>query len=121
MQNYRTPDSEDLPANTSENEHFQLVVERACSRRGFLKSGIGLSAAVFLAGPLAVHAKNKGEGSNEQASSLLGFSAIPISTDDTVKIAAGYTAAVFAPWGTPLFADAPAWKTDGGDDAAAQA
>src|SRR5690606_20876203 len=46
---------------------------------------------------------------------------IPMSTDDTLKIAAGYTATVFAPWGTPLFAGDAAWKADGSDDAAAQA
>lgn len=121
MQKYHTLDSEDLPTNTSENEHFQLVVERAYSRRGFLKSGIGLSAALFLAGPLAAYAKSDNKDGDKQSSSLLGFNAIPISTDDTIKIAAGYTAAVFAPWGTPLFPDAPAWKPDGSDEAAAQA
>src|SRR5690606_19456383 len=121
MQKHHTIDSEDLPTNASENEHFQVVVDRAYSRRGFLKSGIGLSAALFLAGPLAVYADSNDTSSDEQPSSLLGFKAIPISTDDTIKIAAGYTASVFAPWGTPLFADAPAWKADGSDDAAAQA
>ena len=45
--------SEDLPTNTSNNEHFQAVVNRAVSRRGFLKTGGGLAAAGFLAGPLA--------------------------------------------------------------------
>src|SRR5690606_17608865 len=54
-------------------------------------------------------------------SPLLGFKAIPASTADTVQIAAGYTATVFAPWGTPLFAGDAAWKTDASDDAAAQA
>lgn len=120
MQKYRPLDSEDLPTNTSKNEHFQVVVERAYSRRGFLKSGLGLSAAVFLAGPFGAYAKSNDNGSTRQPSSLLGFDAIPISTDDTIKIAAGYTAAVFAPWGTPLFTDAPAWKADGSDNAAAQ-
>src|SRR3546814_4321062 len=97
-------DSEDLPTNTSDNEHFQAVVERAYSRRGFLKSGLGLSAAMFLGGSLSACAKS-GKGSGKQgAEALLGFTAIPTSTDDTLKIAAGYTATVFAPWGTPLFA-----------------
>ncbi|HEY9279685.1 MAG TPA: PhoX family phosphatase [Eoetvoesiella sp.] len=121
MQKYRPFDPEDLPTNTSENEHFQVVVERACSRRGFLKSGIGLSAALFLAGPLSVYAKSNGNNTNKHASSLVGFDAISISTDDTIKIAAGYTATVFAPWGTPLFAGAANWKADGSDDASAQA
>lgn len=114
-------DSEDIPTNLSENEHFQFVVERARSRRGFLKSGIGLSAALFLAGPLAVYAKNTGSDNKNKNTPLLGFDAIPISTDDTLKIAAGYTATVFAPWGTPLFSDAPAWTGDGSDNAQAQA
>src|SRR3546814_20680480 len=43
-------DSEDIPTNTSANEHFQAVVERAYSLRGFLKSCLGLSAAMFLGG-----------------------------------------------------------------------
>jgi secreted PhoX family phosphatase len=120
MQEYRTLDTEDLPTNTSNNEHFQGVVDRAYSRRGFIKSGLGLSAAAFLAGPLAVYAKGKDSSSN-QRSPLLGFDAIPTSSDDTIKIAAGYTATTFAPWGSPLFTDAPAWKSDGSDDAAAQA
>ncbi|MBP6018286.1 MAG: PhoX family phosphatase [Burkholderiaceae bacterium] len=121
MQKNHIIDSEDLATNTSENEHFQNVVKRAYSRRGFLKSGVGLSAALFLAGPLAAYAKSKNNSTDLQPSSLLGFKAIPISTDDTIKIAAGYTASVFAPWGTPLFTDTAAWKTDGSDDAAAQA
>lgn len=121
MQKYHKLDTEDLATNTSGNEHFQQLVERAYSRRGFLKSGVGLSAALFLAGPLAAYAKNQGQGSSLQPASLLGFKAIPISTDDSLKVADGYTASVFAPWGTPLFADAKAWKSDASDDAAAQA
>lgn len=112
-------DSEDLPTNTSTNEHFQNVVERASSRRGFMKTGLGLSAALFLAGPAAVFAEAGKKDSGP--SPLLGFKAIPASTADTVQIAAGYTATVFAPWGTPLFAGDAAWKTDASDDAAAQA
>ncbi len=113
-------DSEDLPTNISSNEHFQAVVERARSRRGFLKTGLGLSAAMFLAGPAAVLA-NAGNQAAAGAPPLLGFKGIPASTADTVQIAAGYTATVFAPWGTPLFKGDPAWKKDAGDGAAAQA
>ncbi|WP_417276721.1 PhoX family protein [Castellaniella sp.] len=113
-------DSEDLPTNTSAGEHFQDVVQRAFSRRGFLKSGIGLSAALFLGGLPAAQAKGVG-GAAPQPSRLLGFTAIPLSTADAVQIAPGYTATVFAPWGTPLIAPASAWKADGSDDAAAQA
>lgn len=117
-------DSEDIPTNLSSNEHFQQVVERAHSRRRFLKSGLGLSAALFLAGPLALRTsptQAAQAASTSGTSSLLGFQAIPVSTSDTVTLAPGYTARVLAPWGTPLASNAPAWKPDASDDAAAQA
>src|SRR3546814_20654247 len=114
-------DSETMPPNTSANEHFQACVERAYSRRCFLKSGLCLSAAMFLGGPLSAYAKSNSAANPQNASKLLCFDAIPISVDDTLKIAAGYTATVFAPWGTPLFAGDAAWKTDASDGADAQA
>lgn len=113
-------DSEDFPTNPSDNEHFQQIVERARGRRGFIKSGLGLSAALFLAGPLSIYAKTQGQDGASR-SSLLGFKAIPTSTADSITVAEGYTATSFAPWGTPLFPNAPAWKGDGSEDAAAQA
>lgn len=124
MKNNHPIDSEDLPTNLSSNEHFQEVVERVRHRRGFLKSGVGLSAAMFLAGPLAA-CGGSGSGSSdeppvEDSPSLLGFDGIPISTEDTITVADGYTATHFAPWGTPLFPGVE-WKGDGSDDAAAQA
>src|SRR3546814_610135 len=114
-------DSEDLPSNTSANEHFQTVVERAYSRRGFLKSGLGLSATLFLSGPISAYGKEPAQTSPAGSPVLLGFKTIPISTGDSITVAAGYTATVFAPWGTPLFSADPAWKADASDDAAAQA
>lgn len=130
MKNLPTLDSEDQCLNLSSNEHFQEIVERARARRGFLKKGVGLSAALFLAGPLAACGGSSGSDSSNseapveeppKAPSLLGFNAIPISTADTITVADGYTASVFAPWGAPLFAGEPDWKTDGSDNAAAQA
>src|SRR3546814_9659655 len=76
---------------------------------------------MFLGGPLSAYAKSNSAANPQNASKLLGFDAIPISVDDTLKIAAGYTATVFAPWGTPLFAGDAAWKTDASDGADAQA
>ena len=49
-------DLDDLPSTLSDNEHFQSVVDRVVSRRGFLKSGLGFGAAAFLAAPLAAQA-----------------------------------------------------------------
>ena len=111
-------DSEDLPTNHSANEHIQTIVDRAVSRRGFLKMGSGAAAAGFLAGPLA------GCASLGQATApLLGFKSLAASSADTVTVAEGYTATPFVPWGTPLFSSGAGahWKGDGSESAADQA
>lgn len=110
-------DSEDLPTNTSQNEHFQDVVNRAVSRRGFLKFGSGAAVATFLAGPLAAC------GGSDSTASLLGFKAVAASSADAVVVAEGYTATAFVPWGTPLFStgEGATWAGDGSESAAAQA
>jgi hypothetical protein len=83
-------DSEDLPTNISQNEHFQSVVNRAVGRRGFLKFGSGAAVAAFLAGPLAGCG-----GTDTPAASLLGFKAVAANGLDTVTVAEGYTATTF--------------------------
>lgn len=113
-------DSEDISTNLSANAEFQTVVDSAVSRRGFLRSGTGLTAAMFLGlgGGLAGCATSASHGSGK---ALMGFKAIPISTSDSLQIAPGYTASVLAPWGTPLIDGAPNFKGDGSEDAATQA
>lgn len=113
-------DSEDISTNLSANPEFQTVVDSAVSRRGFLRSGTGLTAAMFLGlgGGLAGCATSASHSSGKP---LMGFKAIPISTSDSLQIAPGYTASVLAPWGTPLIDGAPNFKGDGSEDAAAQA
>ena len=113
-------DSEDLPTNSSQNEHFQSVVKRAVDRRGFLKFGSGAAVAAFLAGPLA----GCGGGSSETTTtSLLGFKAVTANALDTVTVAEGYTATTFVPWGTPLFSTGAGstWSGTGSETAADQA
>ncbi len=121
-------DSEDLPTNLSNNEHFQRVADRAVNRRGFLfKSGVGAAAVAFLSAGLT----GCGGGDDETPTTptppatvdLLGFTAIAASTADAVTVAPGYSAAVLAPWGTPLFSNGPGatWSGDASENAAAQA
>ena len=114
----RSIDSEDLPTNTSQNEHFQSVVNRAVGRRGFLKFGSGAAVAAFLAGPLAGCG-----GTDTPAASLLGFKAVAANGLDTVTVAEGYTATTFVPWGTPLFSTGAGstWSGNGSETAADQA
>ena len=65
-------DSEDISTNLSANPEFQTVVDSAVSRRGFLRSGTGLTAAMFLGlgGGLAGCATSASHGSGKP---LMGF------------------------------------------------
>jgi hypothetical protein len=122
-------DLDDLPSNLSDNEHFQQVVDRVVSRRGFLKSGLGLGAAAFLAAPLAAHAAQKahqhmgaGYGNNgPRTAPKIAFTPVAASSGDTIVIPPGYSAQIFAAWGDALFADSPMWKPDGTNTGADQA
>lgn len=124
-------DPENTSTNLSQNEHFQDVVNRvAMNRRHAIKSGLGLSAALFLGGALAGCTEEEKETIKETIKEVekdvfipdptISFTAIAASTDDDVKVPAGYTSQVLAPWGTPLIAGAPAWKGDLSEDSAAQ-
>ncbi|WP_345792188.1 PhoX family phosphatase [Thauera sp. JM12B12] len=122
-------DLDDLPSNHSDNEHFQHVVDRVVSRRGFLKSGLGLGAAAFLAVPLAAQAAqhahqhmDAGYGNNgPRTAPKIGFAPVAASRADAIVVPPGYSAQIFAPWGDALFADSPMWKPDGTNTGAEQA
>ena len=112
-------DVDDVPDRLSADEHFQQVVERAVSRRGFLKGGLGLGAAAFLAGPLAACAGGKPAGPREAPT--IGFTPVATSTADTLVVPEGYRWQVFARWGDALFADSPAWRPDASNTGTDQA
>ena len=84
-----------------------------------------LSAAVLTAtgGALAVSgvplpslAANAGRASG----SLFPFAALPVSTDDTVSLPAGFKASLLYAWGDPI-SDGPRGRADAADDAVDQA
>jgi secreted PhoX family phosphatase len=113
-------DSEDFPTNLSNNEHFQNVVNRAVSRRGFLvKSGAGAAAVAFMSTGLTAC----GGGDDDEAKPLLGFTAIAAYDGNEISVAPSYTATAFAPWGTPLFSSGPGstWSGTATETAADQA
>lgn len=131
-------DQDDIPSNPSTAPHFNEVVRRAVSRRGFLKAGLGAGAVGFMGAGLTACGGDDNDddspaGENPGATNPggetpakpveLNFKAVPISTADTVVVPEGYQFAVISRWGDPLFAGAPAFKADasnGGDDQARQ-
>ncbi|QVQ53469.1 PhoX family phosphatase [Spiractinospora alimapuensis] len=106
-------DSDDVSSNRSGNPPFQRVLAERFSRRGVLRGGT-LAAAGFLLGGVA---PNLARAASGEAGPLLGFSAVPLSAEDTVVVPDGYTATVFVPWGHPIRSDGPEWKADASNTA----
>lgn len=98
---------------------FDVVVEKALSRRGFL-SGVlafGSGAAVMGTGLLSgtsAHAQSAGMG-------RFGFTPIDIQTDLTVHVPEDYSWNILTSWGEPLFSDVPEFDHATGGTAASQA
>ncbi len=98
-----------------ETSDFDLVVEEAISRRGFLGGvlAFGSGAAVMGTGTLL-----SSTSARAQAASRFAFTPIPISTDSTIHVPEGYSWSVVTRWGDPLHSGAAAFDPENGHDAA---
>jgi secreted PhoX family phosphatase len=126
--------------NLSTNTPMASVMDTYLSRRSVVRGGLG-AAIAMIAGTGLSGCFDSGGGSDNDTPSTpaptpdptptpeptptpklqLGFNSIPGSRTDAVTVAAGYTAFVLAPWGTPLNANAAAWKSDGSNTSTDQA
>ncbi|MEL7151923.1 MAG: PhoX family phosphatase [Pseudomonadota bacterium] len=87
---------------------FDQVVEEAISRRGFLGGVLA-----FGSGAAAMGTGLLGSTSAEaMTASRFPFDPLPIQTDNTVHVPAGYKWSTLVRWGDPLFSDAPAFSND---------
>ncbi|GFM70099.1 dTDP-D-glucose 4,6-dehydratase [Pseudomonas cichorii] len=114
--------------NLSTNEPLSSVLDTYLSRRSVVRGGLG-AAIAMIAGVGLTGCFDSGSDSNDDPaptpatpeSLKLGFTSIPGSRTDAVTVAAGYTAHVLAPWGTPLSNLANPWKSDGSNTSTDQA
>lgn len=97
---------EDLGSNPTDNRPFEDIAGAYISRRGLLGGSLAVAAATFFTGTGVAGAKGKPSGAPGRgpatAEPLIGFDAIPLDGTDQIKVAAGYTATPFLPWGTPI-------------------
>jgi secreted PhoX family phosphatase len=77
---------------------FSDVLQARLSRRSLLASGLTAAGLGWL-GPAA------------WAAGPLGFTGVPVSSDDTLVVPRGYVAEVLYAWGDPI-SDGPAFKAD---------
>jgi len=107
--------------NKSANEPFSNVLEKEMSRRGLLKGGTAFAALGLFSTFGLTGCNTNNSDSNEEDRISLGFESIPGSKTDGVLVAAGYSAQILAPWGTPLNSTANEWMDDGTNTALDQA
>ncbi|EPP1400205.1 PhoX family protein [Klebsiella oxytoca] len=115
-------------SNHSVNPVFSEVVSAFMSRRRFLQMGMVAGAAVsfpYLVKPENAFAAETNPSALSKAVSL-GFTSIPVSTEDTVTVPEGYIARPFYRWGDAvgIKGNLPEFKFDASnttDEQAAQA
>ncbi|MCA0929081.1 PhoX family protein [Ruegeria profundi] len=104
-------DWDELHFPRPEENDFDLVVERAISRRGFLGGvlAFGSGAAAMGAGLLGSTA------AHAISASRFAFTPIPAQTDGAVHVPEGYEWKMLMRWGDPLFSAADGYDvTEGG-------
>jgi secreted PhoX family phosphatase len=113
-------DTDDIGSNDSGNPHLWDMIEARMARRSFLGGTLAVAATGFLGGTVA-SAASTWNGAVTVPPPRLGFEPIEPSMDDAIRLPEGYAYQVFAPWGTPLLAGAPAFAEDASNTAAEQA
>ncbi|MGI9423609.1 MAG: PhoX family protein, partial [Hyphomicrobiaceae bacterium] len=86
-----------------EDSDFDVIVEQAISRRGFMGGVLAFGGVATL----GVTTTALTPISAKAADSRFGFKAVATGTDDAIIVPEGYNAHVAARWGDPLFSDVP--------------
>lgn len=112
---------DDGVSNPSRGVHLQEVVDRSLAvdpgRRRLMLGGLGAAALPFLG---MLSACGGGDSDSEEPERMLGFTAVAAASGDAVVVPAGYVATAFLPWGEPINANGPAWKSDASNTAVEQ-
>ncbi|WP_318514249.1 PhoX family protein [Photobacterium leiognathi] len=96
---------------TTKNVQFNDIINKGLSRRKFLQTTT--TAAFFAASPTIASATSQ----TKQKEPAINFKPVPTSVADTVVVPEGYQAEVLISWGSPLFADSPAFSPSANSDA----
>lgn len=105
----------DSICNTSDNPHFDSLVEIDPRRRELLKGGSALAVASFLGLP-GLSWTSRSEAFDSPA---IGFDGIPVSSEDVVKVPRNHAVQVLYAWGDPI-SNGPEFRPDASNTAEEQ-
>lgn len=86
---------------------FSKIINHAVNRRSFLKSSAAFGLSAFVVG-----GTSSAFAKSPISSKVLGFSAVPANTHDTVTVPEGYSWEILISWGDPLFSKGVAFNHD---------
>ncbi|SDH79767.1 hypothetical protein SAMN05216588_107223 [Pseudomonas flavescens] len=119
---------DNLDRNPSGNLPMASVLDAYLSRRSVMRGGLG--AAIAMIAGTGLTGCFDSDGSSDDGPSTeppaepklaLGFQSIAGSRTDACVVAAGYSAYVLAPWGTPFNSAGGTWQADGSNTPEEQA
>jgi secreted PhoX family phosphatase len=110
-------DIEEPVSNPLTNETFHEVLTARLSRRSLIGGGLATVIGGAAVGGVGSLVRALPVAARQQ--SLLGFTAIPVSSADAAVVPSGYTARVLIAWGDPV-SDGPAFLSDASNSAADQ-
>ncbi|MGF1548808.1 MAG: PhoX family phosphatase [Thiotrichales bacterium] len=128
MSSHLHPDGKSNPhdsvCNRSGNASILDVIEqRQVSRRGFLKTSLGATAATLFGASVVDGVSNEAEAGHRRGrSAAIGFAAVPanvVPMADAVTVPHGYSARTLVAWGDSL-SPAAHWDSTGAMDEATQ-
>ncbi|WP_275545957.1 MULTISPECIES: PhoX family protein [unclassified Pseudomonas] len=121
---------DNLDRNLSGNRPMAAVMDAYLSRRSVMRGTLGAAIAMIAGTGLTGCFDSGGSSNNSSDNSpdtpaepklALGFASIAGSRTDACVVAAGYSAHVLAPWGTPFNSNGGTWMNDGSNSADEQA
>ncbi|WP_060492712.1 PhoX family phosphatase [Pseudomonas sp. NBRC 111140] len=128
---------DNLDRNQSGNLPMANVMDAYLSRRSVMRGSLGAAIAMIAGTGLTGCFDGGGSDHDDPVTEppvteppvtepevpklALGFQPIPGSRTDACVVAAGYSAYVLAPWGTPLNSNGNPWKSDGSNTSTDQA
>jgi uncharacterized protein len=111
-------ETDDRGSNDSGNPHIADLIEARLSRRNVLGGTLAAAAAGFVGRDLLAPASADARATRN---CKLGFTEVPVSSEDELVVPSGYTWDVLIPWGAPLLPGSPAFAEDASNSAADQA